>query len=208
LLYTERCSRTPASFRPEPGKWQTFTVNIATDTLGTVHWWGKRSALLTMAVDGRGYVMDVRDIRLIDPGKGNLVVNGDMKLGGDRWFFTSDHSHLPWHAKNLWLGIWFDQGWFGFLTFMAVLATGLAACLRAAAAASPGAVARLAGIGGFLVVGLFDTLLDATRLALAFYLLLFAAMIDARPTIGANPRLKRHRSRSGRQQARQRASPA
>jgi hypothetical protein len=208
LLYTERCSRTPARFRPEPGEWQTFSADIFTGNLGDMNWWGKRSTLLSMAVDGRGYVMDVRDIRLIDPFRGDLIANGDMRLGGDRWYFTSDHSHLPWHAKNLWLGVWFDQGWLGFGAFAAVLIAGLAACLRAARSASPEAVARLAGIAGFLVVGLFDTLLDATRLAFAFYALLFTAMIDERHGRSAAAGRRRYRRRRRRRPTTESERPA
>lgn len=186
LLYVERCTRKPVGFQPDPGEWQTFSAEISTGSLGQLHWWGKRSTLLGMAVDGKGNVMDVSDIRLIDPSKGDLIANGDMKAGGDRWYFTSDRSHLPWHAKNLWLGIWFDQGWLGLTGFMAVLVAGLAGCWRAASeTGSLAAVARLAGIAAFLVVGLFDTLLDATRLAAAFYLLLFSGMLISRRVVPA-----------------------
>ena len=109
-----------------------------------------------------------------------MVDNGDFSHGGDRWYFSSDHVHLPWHAKNLWLGIWFDQGWMGLL---AVIGFGVAALACAYARAARGdrlAVTLAASLTAFMVVGLFDTLLDATRLATLFYLLALCATLEER----------------------------
>ena len=52
---------------------------------------------------------------------GELLGNGDFQHGNDRWFFTSDRHHLPWHAKNLWLHVYFEQGVLGLLIFSALL---------------------------------------------------------------------------------------
>ena len=176
LLYTERCSQSRTRFMPEPGEWGTYSAELSTTTIGGGYWWGKRPALLSMAVDGKGTVIDVASVRLTDQHGRNQIANGDL-LSGDHWYFTSDHAHLPWHAKNLWLGIWFDQGWLGLFSFVTLLtAVFLPGPLRSTQAA-PYRTALLAAVAAFLAVGVFDTLLDATRLATVFYLLCFCALL-------------------------------
>ena len=120
----------------------------------------------------------VRIARLdaVDGAGRRLLANGDFSQGTARWFFSSDRLHLPWHAKNLLLGVLVDQGAFGVLGFAALL---LAAGWRVSfgAARRHALAPALAGaIAGFLIVGAFDTLLDAPRLALLFHLLTVIAL--------------------------------
>ena len=117
----------------------------------------------------RGAV-DVSGLFLAEPGGENLIANADFSGGRSRWFFTSDHDHLPWHVKQLPLSLWFDTGAVGLALWLGLL---LAASLRLARA---GEWALLASLLAFCVVGAFDSLLDVPRLSLVFHLLLFAAL--------------------------------
>jgi len=89
---------------------------------------------------------------------------------------TSDRYHMPWHIKNLAANVVFDQGLVG-LGLLGVLVIG--ALLRLtlgpvrAHALAPGVAG---GLAGFLVVGLFDSLLDVPRVAFLFYFLVLIGL--------------------------------
>ena len=120
-------------------------------------------------------VVDLTNVQLLDSQERNLVANGNFASGGDRWFFTSD-DHLPFHVKNLWLQILFDEGWLGVLVFTALtvyLCVVLFGRLLRGDLISTGMLASFAGI---LTVGLFDSVLDSPRIALLFYFTLLLAL--------------------------------
>jgi hypothetical protein len=115
--------------------------------------------------------MDVDDVRLIGADGVNLVANGDFSKGMDHWFFSTDN-HLPWHIKNLPLQIFFEQGVVGIFAFALLLWTAMSRGL------SYGrknllVAALLSSLVGFLVVGLFDSLIDVPRHMLLLLLLVF-----------------------------------
>jgi hypothetical protein len=178
LLYTERCTGKPARFRPEGGSWQEASGVIYTANLGAHSALPLRPTILNLVVDRPGTLVDIDQIRVRDRSGRDLVANSGFQRG-DHWFFTSDRSHLPWHAKNLWLGIWFDQGWFGLMAFIAFGGIAMLAALRMAKSNELYGAAIAASLAAFFVVGLFDSLLDATRLATLFYLLCMAVLVAA-----------------------------
>jgi O-antigen ligase len=121
----------------------------------------------------------------------NLLENGDFTAANAHWFFTSDRHHLPWHAKNLWLHVLFEQGWVGLILFSMLTVFALA---RATAAAFRGEIVAAvlsSSLGGFLVVGLFDSLLDVPRSTFMFFLLLMLCGLVS------SERKRRRRKRSG-----------
>jgi hypothetical protein len=193
LLYTERCTGKPASFRPESGNWQEASGVVYTGDLGSHSALHLRPTILTLVVDRAGTLVDIDQIRVRDRSGRDLVANGGFQ-GSDRWFFTSDRSHLPWHAKNLWLGIWFDQGWFGLMAFIAFGSVAMLAALRMAKSNETFGAAIAPSLAAFFLVGLFDTLLDATRLASIFYLLCVTVVI-AGPSRMSNATPTGHRRR-------------
>lgn len=105
-----------------------------------------------------------------------MLCNGNFSQGGDCWFFKT-HSHLPWHIKNVWVHVLFEQGWGGLLLFMTLTAVAFYRLARAGWRGHRLAWAWLASLAGLLTVGMFDSLLDAPRLAtlLLAWLLLGAA---------------------------------
>ncbi|HET7032227.1 MAG TPA: VanZ family protein, partial [Casimicrobiaceae bacterium] len=127
---------------------------------------------------------DVRDVALIGPGGRPVIANGDFGNGMARWFFTSDRYHLPWHIKNLALNVLFDQGVVGLVLFSALVAIALWRLVAGRASAHPLAPFLASAVTGFLVVGAFDSLLDAPRAAFLFYLLLIASLALRAPLEG------------------------
>ena len=102
-----------------------------------------------------------------------------------RWFFTSDHDHLPWHAKNLFLSVLFDQGTVGLALFTALVVATLVRLVGASRAQSA-APFFAASLIGFVVVGLFDSLIDVARIAFLFYFVVFVSL-----TISAGSRARK-----------------
>ena len=98
------------------------------------------------------------------------------------WFTTSDRYHLRWHIKNLGLNVLFDQGVVGLLLFASLTGVAMYGLIAGAARGHPSAPFLASALAGFLMVGLFDSLLDAPRLAFLFYLLTTVSLVlSSRP---------------------------
>jgi len=96
--------------------------------------------------------------------------------GADHWFFTSDRHHLPWHAKNLWLHFFVEQGWLGLVAFSLLCAAAVWRLTLGRGAGHPLAPPLLGGLTAFFIVGAFDSLVDAPRLAMLALLVMFVAL--------------------------------
>jgi O-antigen ligase len=120
--------------------------------------------------------IDLDNLRLIDSAGNDILKNGNFARGGDFWFYSSDRYHLPWHAKNLFLNVYFDQGLFGLTTLALLVSYALIRLIRRAVSGNQDSVVILASIAGFLVVGMFDSLLDVPRIATLFFLVLCIAL--------------------------------
>ncbi len=121
--------------------------------------------------------MSITDIQLIDSHGTDIIANGDFAQGGDRWFFVSDFEHLAWHTKNLYLHVYFEQGFFGLGLFL--LMNGVAIYLLCAqlVRGQNFAIPILSSLAGFLVVGFFGSIVDNPRIALLYFLILFLALL-------------------------------
>lgn len=116
------------------------------------------------------------DLRLVRANAGleAPIANPRFQSGTDRWFFTTDFAHLPFHIKNIWLQFWFDHGWLGLLSMLGLTILLPLRALRAATEARliPMGAAAVLSLGA---LGCFGTPLDSARVAWLFYLLVFAA---------------------------------
>jgi O-antigen ligase len=90
-----------------------------------------------------------------------------------RWFFSSDRDHMPWHTKNILVNVLFDQGLFGLALFLLLITVALWRLSLGKARQHELAPCLCAAIVGFLVVGMFDSLIDVPRLSLLFHVLIF-----------------------------------
>ncbi|MBL8422984.1 MAG: hypothetical protein JNK06_05735 [Candidatus Accumulibacter phosphatis] len=190
LLYSGGCQSGVLYFKQATAGWQTFDVPLAGHLFDKSPWYAPRLKVFSIAVDGK--VADVAQISLIGPEGKNLLANGDLRDETAHWFFTSDRDHLPWHAKNLFLNVLFDQGLVGLMLFVVVTVAALWRLTIGKARDEPLAPFLSAGIVGFLAVGMFDSLLDVPRLAFLYYFLTLAALTfgERVESIGG-----RHRSR-------------
>lgn len=175
LLYAGNCSQGELSLKPD-GAWHHYEIELNSNAMGSEPWY-RRPTLQFSLADGReGGFLDVSGVKLEDWPGHNLIHNGDFSHGGDRWYFSSDHYHMPWHEKNLFLHVYFDQGFFGLAAFSLLFAYALARLLKRSMGGDFLSSAQLASFAGFIMVGLFDSVMDFPRIALLFYLLLFCSL--------------------------------
>lgn len=66
--------------------------------------------------------------------------------------------------------MWFDQGWLGLIAFLVLSLAALAAASSVARTSGATGLAFFTGMADIFVVRVFDTLVDATRLAAIFHM--------------------------------------
>jgi hypothetical protein len=158
------------------GDWQTVKVMLTGKDIGDGPWYAPKLVSFSLATDTPQGVVDIDKIQLTGAQGQPLLDNGDFSQGMQRWFFSSDRNHMPWHIKSVLMNVLFDQGAVGLALFTLM---GLAALWRVVLGTArdhPLGPAIAGGLVGFVVVGLFDSLVDVPRLAFVFYLVLLLGL--------------------------------
>jgi len=168
--------------KPSGREWQPHTQTFDSGEVGAGNWLTGRPVQFSLYNPAPGTVVEVDNVRLLDARGQDLLRNGDFSNGGDFWFFKSG-DHLFWHAKNLWVHLLFEQGWLGAMLFGLIMILALVRLMRAVGRGGLEATVLLAAMGAWAVVGVVDSLVDAPRLAMLVYGLLFIGA-----AWGASPR--------------------
>jgi hypothetical protein len=176
LLYGVGCATTEIALKANPVAWQRISVLLDGREIHGGPWYAPRLAFFSLAVDSAGQRIELDDVRLSAVDGKELLVNGDFSQEMAHWFFTSDREHLAWHAKSLVLNVLFDQGIVGLGLFVMLVVGALWRLLFVVYRHTDAPYVASALIG-FLIIGLFDSLLDVPRVAFLFYLLLFVAIV-------------------------------
>ena len=204
LLYAQYCVHAPLRLLPptiatpqwQP-QWQHYQMTIDSARLGDGAWLLRAPVQLELAAGGLSdpAFIDVDNLSLRAPDGEELLANGNFSQANNYWFFSSDHHHLPWHIKNLWLHLLCRIRPVRPAFHAGPACAGLrAACYgarrRQERAGADGAAAMLAALAGFMVIGVFDSLLDVPRIALLFYMLLLCALLQPAtpPVLAVNER--------------------
>jgi hypothetical protein len=151
--------------------------------------------VFTVGIDSPGRHLELDNIAVHDLGGRELLANGDFSADLAHWFFTSDRSHLPWHATNLALHRWFDQGLVGLALLSALLCCALWRVSLGHAREHALAPALAGALLSFAAVGLYDSLLDVPRVAFVFHAMLLIALTLKSPAI--DPRKFRRSAPAG-----------
>lgn len=176
LLYVAACAIGRANAKAGEGGWQSASIKLAGPVLSGGPWYAPRIKMFSLGIGNQSGSAEIDEVTLTGPDGESLLVNGDFSNDMQHWFFSSDHDHMPWHAKNILVNILFDQGYVG-LTLFLLLTVGALGRLNLGKARQHELAPYLsAAIIGFLVVGLFDSLIDVPRLALVYYLLLMFSL--------------------------------
>lgn len=176
LLYADTCTSQTIQIAGGKG-WQSVAGQLA-DVPGPL--WPPRLAVFSVEVNGPAPV-DLSSFALVDARWQPLLANGNLAQGTDFWFFTSDHEHLPWHAKNLFVHTYVEQGLLGIAALALILAAGALRLFRQALGGQALAGYTLAALAGMLTVGMVDSVVDMPRITVFLLLLLWLALTLRQP---------------------------
>jgi hypothetical protein len=158
-----------STFKPNTDKqYVHYEARLDTKAFSSGGFPSRRPIKLSLFNNGSS-TLEFDNVKLMDQGH-DLLENGDFSQGMDHWFFASD-DHLPWHAKSLPVAVLFDQGWFGLLALTAFTGLALLRGTRRLLRGEQLPATYLAAFAAFLVVGVFDTLIDAPRFLFLFTVL-------------------------------------
>lgn len=191
LLTSARC-RFMRLDAPLAGAWVSLDTPLGSGEVGHTPWYAPRPVKLSLFNAEAGKVVEVDRVSLKTADGRELVSNGDFAHGMDRWFFSVDND-LPWHVWSLPVSLAFDLGWLGLTAHALFFALALARSGRAAWQGEPLAVALLAAVASYLVLGSMDSLMDSPRMLLAGLLLAWLAARSDRES-GHDRRWRQHRS--------------
>jgi hypothetical protein len=173
LLYPLRCVDRETDVEPKGGAWQPIQMKLGqapADFGGS--WLAPRRLVASVTQNWRGGVLEIASVSIVDSVHGPVLQNGDFSDGLARWFFSSDRNHMPFHMKSLPAHVLFEQGLFGLALWTSLLVTVLVRLTFGAGRHHPMSPAVVGGLAGFVIVGLFDSLIDAPRIAFLFYALI------------------------------------
>ncbi|MBK7793963.1 MAG: hypothetical protein IPJ62_16725 [Betaproteobacteria bacterium] len=177
LLYNENCAVASRLVKTGAPGWHRAQIELDGQKLSGGAWYAPRLAFFSIAVASSGRNAEFDNLRLVGSDGVDVFANGAFDEGTERWFFTSDRYHLPWHIKNLFINVLFEQGAVGLAVFGALLLAFFWRVCLGSAKAHPLAPSLAGAIAGFVVVGLFDSLLDVPRVAWQFYMLLCIGLL-------------------------------
>jgi hypothetical protein len=175
LLYSARC-KSQSFATAQGGGWHSFDAAVDTGDVGSGSWSEHRPVYLGVSYRGGEAAVDIDNVRLVLPSGESLLRNGDFERGFDFWFFAAD-GHLAWHVKSLWVAIYFDQGLLGVVAFALLVGYAVAVLASSVRRGSRVSAVILAAVAALIVVGLLESPFDFPRVALLFYLMLFAGIV-------------------------------
>ena len=175
LLYPGGCAIGNVEIKGTAGAWRPVHIPLVGPLLNGGPWYAPRLKMFSLAVGTQSGTADIDDVQMTTFGGQNLLTNGNFAHEMERWFFSSDRDHMPWHAKNLLVNLMFDQGVTGFVVFLLLTVAALWKVNFGSARQHELAPYLSAAFIGFLMVGVFDSLMDVPRLALMYYLLVLYA---------------------------------
>ncbi len=138
--------------------------------------WPRRGLVFSLALQSPGLKADVAQLSLQGSNGVELLRNGSLKNASAHWFFSSDRRHQPWHAQSVPLHWYFEQGGIGLALNLALLGLALGRVCLGSGSRHPLAPALAGALLGFFVAGLFDSLVDASRIAFLYGSVLLIAL--------------------------------
>ncbi|MBK1640321.1 hypothetical protein CKO12_00170 [Chromatium okenii] len=166
------------------GEWAEYGKPIDLNDFGRSLLGFSRPVDMLLLNRGLAGTVDIDDVRLVTQDGTSLFANSDFEAGMDHWLFNSG-DHLLWHAKNIFLHVWFETGLIGLAAFVMLLLVSLSRLFDRMLYGDRWALMLLIALSGFLLLGAFDTLIDDPRIAMLFFFLLLIASSPA--TLQAAP---------------------
>ena len=191
LLYSFRCKWQTFKIN-SPGKWTHIEKLINMQSVGSnmgkiAGKLSRRPIKLSLYNGISSTLIDIKDVHLIDPNGNEVIKNGNFSNGLDHWFFSTDN-HLPWHTKNIFVAVFFDQGILGLMAFIALLFNAFYNQFKLLAIRDNYSAILITSLIGFIIVGVVSSPFDAPNLTLLFFIILFLSLMKAKhdPHIGTS----------------------
>ncbi|MCX2860476.1 hypothetical protein OOZ63_01310 [Paucibacter sp. PLA-PC-4] len=176
LLYNAVCVVKNLPVQSQGGGWQTLQAPLGQAPSLGGRWWAPRFVVFSVALGSPASAVEIAELSLRDAAEPALLTNSDFSRGMAYWFFSSDRHQLPWHIKSLGLHLLFEQGLLGLALGVSLVVAVLWRCSFGHARFHALAPAVVSALLGFLIVGLFESLIDAPRVAFLFYALLLLGL--------------------------------
>ena len=176
LLYDGGCQLKALQVPAKAGEWQTLQAQLEGDVIDPGPLWAPKLVMFSLATESAGHLTHIDNISLTDASGATLLHNGDFSEGLSRWFVSSDRHHMPWHAKNVIVHVLLDQGLIGLALLSLLYVSALLRITLGPARRHPLAPGIAGALVAFLVVGMFDSLLDVPRVGFVFYFLLLLGL--------------------------------
>lgn len=187
LLYNAGCVVSELGIKGQPGQWQRLEARLPGAQIGRGAWYAPRLLAFSMAMESRGGMVHLDNLSLHDGLGEELLSNADFSDGLAHWFSSSDKHHMPWHMKSLFFHTLFDQGGLGLAALGLMVFAVFWRLTAGNGRRHPLAPVVVGSLAGFLVVGLFDSLLDVPRLATLFYFVLMLGLFLDAPKASRRP---------------------
>ena len=172
LLYNDDCRLASTTVPATGGQWQALKLAFEPKPLAADAWYAPRFVVFSLSSETSARPIDIDEVSLTDASGREYLRNGGFEQGMQRWFFSSDMNHLPWHAKSLPVHLLVEQGILGLAVVALLVLAALWRLVLGKARDHVLAPALAAAVVGFLVVGLIDSLFDMPRVAWLFQFLL------------------------------------
>jgi len=177
VLYSINCASAPG-IPAAPGlRWTTSVVSIPPNPLAGAQslLWPRRPFDFAFWSDVPDTRIDVAEIKLTDARGRDVLINGDFKRGLERWYVSDDY-HWPWRIENEYVATLFDGGLLRLASLLLLLFASITGAMRLVSQGSSIGPAILAAIVIFAASCLFDTPLQAPRLATLSFLIVVVAL--------------------------------
>ncbi len=191
--WNPQCVSMNQTLKNSDGEWQNIVWPFEMGALGEGAAFGRRPLLLELMNyqyrgDKRaGTKLEIEFVSITDQQGKERVANGNFSRALERWFPYYDFEHMPWHVKNLWVNVYFEQGWLGLSGFIAFLLSSVFAAVRYAAKGGLWGVAMFSVLVSYMSVGMFGGLIDVPRVVFLFYLLGMVTMLVSNTGSGSKP---------------------
>ena len=173
LMHASDCRYFSVKFdEAKQENWQIFEIPVKEKILERYNVFTRWPQVLLFRNFKKGTFIEIDNVSLSEDSINNILNNGDFQKGGHNWFSYNEFEHLPWHTKNLWLHLFFEQGLFGVLSFALLTLFSVKNGLAGVAKGDIFAVGLVSAVIGFHVIGLTGSLLDAPRIAFFYYFIL------------------------------------
>lgn len=186
LLYPRQCQSAWLRVLPTGAPWRRGVAALRGAPLDVGSAWAPRQGVFSVSTFDAGRQVDLRNISLIGPDRGQRLANGDFAQGMARWLPSAQGYFIPWHIDNLWLEVLIERGLVALVAFAVCMAWAVWSLARAVArrGAAPHPITPFlaASLCGALCVGLVSSVMDVPRVALLLMLLaIFSVEISGTP---------------------------